>query len=292
MRNAGRGASRDIYKDDDLKFRIYQDSDVSMLLEAASDRDLATLPPLQIQTASWLMAYDDWMQPYIPELEYTRLMEKKDLDVHELLYALDLPGADITDVIARMCALKSAAAPAVSVLLPLIQDVLHMVRLRAVQALGSIGGAAAAPAVPELIRVLSIDEPLLGESFQRYTIEALGNIGPDAKSAIPQIIEYLDSEQHEFTQFRAAMALCQIDINSPVVQAALVDAIISSGERGLAIARHVSSYTPENREWIDIFIRLYEEGHLPMPTLRRIYFSALPDDQKRFPVQFDRYSDG
>jgi HEAT repeat protein len=133
------------------------------------------------------------------------------------------------------------AARAVPDLVEALHDDDPLVRAHAIGALGSIGPKAKA-AVPSLIGVLRSKERLRttpawvddtatrphgfqGSSPQRDTlselaVKALGSIGPDARAAVPSLIELLD-DQYVYLRLASADALGEIGPSEPSVLPAL-----------------------------------------------------------------------
>jgi HEAT repeat protein len=99
-------------------------------------------------------------------------------------------------------------------------------------------GAAAAPAVPELIKSLASDE----EQVRNSAIYALGKIGPAAKPASADLRSLLDSED-EFARFAAMWALVRIDPSDARLVAVAVPALRKglSDERPLVRAESAAT---------------------------------------------------
>lgn len=281
LSNGARGR-RELEAKRDLKFQIVSYALPVPFLIGASHEKLKTLPSTKFREAEWLHAYDDWMEPYDPRIKYERIMHADSPSVDQLLVALDLPGADKSEVLARVGELKKAAVPAVPKLVSLLEDPSFMIRLRAVQALGLIGGKDAASAVPVLVRMLNQEE-----HFTEFVVETLGLIGSEARASIPKLVELLrDGEFHNrHVRFRAAVALCQIDLKEPNVRKALIETVKKNGDFARMIANYLSHEVPATDEWIQTFLELYESNHIPLQVLHGIYHNASQEGKGRFPPE-------
>jgi hypothetical protein len=103
-----------------------------------------------------------------------------------------------------------AAAPALGELINILsRDPDEVVRAAAAEAIGKLGPAAKG-AVGALIQALSSDYFRL----KANAAEALGNIGPDAKDAIPHLKKLMASKDEE-VPLKAAQALSKIDSKGP-----------------------------------------------------------------------------
>jgi HEAT repeat protein len=98
-------------------------------------------------------------------------------------------------------------------------------REKALESLGDIGPDARG-AVPTVIKALRTKETL-GDSLRTAAAVALGKIGPAAKEAIPALLEALDDEKAYGLPEKAAIALGRIGVASKEVLSGLYDA----GER-------------------------------------------------------------
>jgi HEAT repeat protein len=122
-------------------------------------------------------------------------------------------------------------------LIKLLHDPDYSVRLAAVEALDEFGPAAA-PAVPDLIEILSEDSDLPGSAmttlldigpaaapavpalikvlddddygYRGLAAQALGSIGPDAKTALPKLEELLSGDSNSSVRVSAGEALGNI----------------------------------------------------------------------------------
>lgn len=87
-------------------------------------------------------------------------------------------------------------------------------------ALGEIG-ADAKPAVPQLAKLESREEP----EVRLQALVALGQIGPAAKPAVPQVVKALERDKAEGVRYAAAFALGQIGAGDKQSRAALAAAM-------------------------------------------------------------------
>lgn len=239
-----------------------------------------------------------------------------------LLAALERPAEDgfrRTEILAIIGAMRKKATPAVPRIIPLLEDPEFIVRLRVVQALGKIGGSPAAPAVPALIRLLDSGRDFssrnavasLGENggsevfpvvpggirilngerdvLPQYIVKTLGKIGGAATAAVPKLIEIMHYDLDNELGGDAAFSLLEIAANSPKLHQGFTNAMKKHGATENFVAQYFAQNVPITPEWIDVFLELFEQGNLPQRLLRILFFRVSPEDQKRFPIQFDRF---
>lgn len=155
------------------------------------------------------------------------------------------------------------ARPAVPELIKLVQDADLGTRADAIYALSEIGSMGAAPAVPLLIQALKTNDgsDAVMASRIRYTAAtALGNIGPDARPAIPELVIAL-SDENEFVRANSAEAIGDIDPTDLRNVPALIEAMTDeSGRVRSAAAQSLVKVGPVDKEVILAFINAADDN--------------------------------
>jgi HEAT repeat protein len=120
---------------------------------------------------------------------------------------------EAVDVLGRLLPRK-AAVPA---LVEALTSMDYSLRNAATTALRKIGAAAVEPLLEEL-------KPDRRSEFRLATVQALGNLGPQAKAAVPKLLRALEEENPSFNA-AVITALTQIGISQPAAVPALLSAL-------------------------------------------------------------------
>ncbi len=206
-----------------------------------------------------------------------------------LIECLDRPEAaeysqwgEIIWLIART---GSATDEVVALLIGYLDHENRMARLRSIQAIHELGGARFAAAVPRLLLYLADNQ----EFYRGAAAEALGAIGPEARSAIPQLAHAMKDDAFGRVGIYAAIALDEIAPTDPRVQAAVMEVIRGEDQtRAWNIARYLAFRSNQPAEWLLAFNILAKEGKIDAETLWILQRRANPDERSVFPDgQFD-----
>ena len=147
--------------------------------------------------------------------------------------------------------------PAVPALVEILNGPNRDMRVCAAEALGKIGPAARS-AVPSLIRAIERPEPKHEpEILVAYAIRALGRIGPEANAAVPALNAYLVRDQEGEYDFDAVQALDRI--GAPPVKI-LLDAFLRKGDSN--VAAQLAWFGPKAREAVPALRAMLKDGRL------------------------------
>lgn len=128
----------------------------------------------------------------------------------------------------RVNLLVKIGAPAVPALVGVLNGPDADMRVCAAEALGEIGPAARG-AVPALIGAIEhARDDYLGGILSRHAVQALGRIGPDARAAVPLLVTLLDKEE---LNYRTEVVLALDGIGVPPIRP-LLDALLRGEEPG------------------------------------------------------------
>jgi HEAT repeat protein/beta-lactamase regulating signal transducer with metallopeptidase domain len=170
------------------------------------------------------------------------------------------------------------ARPAVPELTKMLHDTDLETQADAIYALSEIGGPDIAPAVPLLIEALRTDDTsnAVMASRVRYTAAtALGNIGPDARAAIPDLVVALGDEE-EFLRANSAEAIGNIDPADLQAVPALIKAMKDkSGRVRVAAAETLLRIGPVNKEVILAFIEAADDNWKGVIIATETFFTYL-----------------
>ncbi|PXA04613.1 hypothetical protein DDZ13_05420 [Coraliomargarita sinensis] len=201
-----------------------------------------------------------------------------------LLEALESPAVDaysLRELISIIAVMEGNAAAAVPKIIEYLEHSHRMTRLRALQAIDTMGGEQFASAVPVLIEILGDEQ----EFFRESAADALGAIGPKASSAVPYLIEQVKAVNPSMkrAQTRAVQALLEINSSDPEVISALVDQIRGPDKQfAYTVSRLVAHESTAPEKWLLHYNLLYEEGLIIEETLRVLELRSNPGNQSVF----------
>ncbi|GAB5558606.1 MAG: hypothetical protein SynsKO_02530 [Synoicihabitans sp.] len=211
-----------------------------------------------------------------------------------------------TEILAIIGDMRKKATPAIPEIIPLLDHPDHMVRIRAVQALGQIGGEATVPAIPSLIRLLErskdlsdraswieLDGPGGGRILTtephvppRYIVATLGEIGPQVETAAPKLVELLHHRLSGSLDRNVASGLFKIATDPAEFRPELIVALNKHGTADAFTEIYLSSVVQINREWVDLFLQLFEQNQISERQIRRLYFALSSEERERLPIEF------
>ena len=135
-------------------------------------------------------------------------VQRPEISVPALIEALNTSNEQVKrEVLNALTKFKQDALPALDQMVALIDD--DQYSNAALSVIGAIGPPAKT-AVPQLIEFISLSSNNARLYRQNLAIEALGDIGPDAKAALP-VIEKVFKAGDEYTRSVTGKALWKID---------------------------------------------------------------------------------